>query len=98
MDAPNEQEIINSGRAPSNNLESAILMSLDPGAYTAIVRGVNAGTGTGLVEVYELDLTARSKVGNISTRACVQTGDSVMIGGSIITAVGRKTACDRAIR
>src|SRR6266498_4376466 len=43
MDAPNEQEIINSGHAPSNNLESAILMNLNPGAYTAIVRGVNAG-------------------------------------------------------
>ena len=54
MDAPNEQEIINSGRAPSNNLESAILMSLAPGAYTAIVRGVNAGTGVALVEVYGL--------------------------------------------
>src|SRR5437016_13634758 len=68
MDAPNEQEIINSGRAPSNNLESAILMSLAPGAYTAIVRGVNAGIGIGLVEVYDLDLTAESKLGNISTR------------------------------
>ena len=97
MDAPNEQEIINSGRAPSNNLESAILMSLDPGAYTAIVRGVNAGTGIGLVEVYDLDLTAGSKLGNISTRAFVQTGDNVMIGGFIITGVGQKTVIVRAI-
>src|SRR4029077_3422188 len=41
MNAPNKQEIIDSGLAPSNNLESAILTSLNPGAYTAIVRGVN---------------------------------------------------------
>src|SRR5207302_6335977 len=41
MDAPNRQEIIDSGLAPSNNLESAILTSLSPGNYTAIVRGVN---------------------------------------------------------
>jgi hypothetical protein len=54
MSAPNRQEIINSGHAPSNSLESAILMTLDPGAYTAIVRGVNAGTGVALVEVYGL--------------------------------------------
>ena len=46
MNAPNRQEIINSGLAPSNNLESAILTSLTPGNYTAIVRGVNNGTGS----------------------------------------------------
>src|SRR5439155_138478 len=54
IDAPNRQEIINSGHAPSNSLESAILMRLNPGAYTAIVRGVNAGMGVALVEVYGL--------------------------------------------
>ena len=56
IDAPNKQEIINSGLAPSNNLESAILTSLSPGAYTAIVRGVNNGMGIALVEGYDLDL------------------------------------------
>jgi hypothetical protein len=55
MDAPNKQEIIDSGLAPSNNLESAILTSLSPGNYTAIVRGVNNGTGVALVEVYGLN-------------------------------------------
>ena len=54
MSAPNRLDIINSGLAPSNRLESAILMRLAPGAYTAIVRGVNAGIGVGLVEVYGL--------------------------------------------
>ena len=97
MDAPNEQEIINSGRAPSNNLESAILMSLAPGAYTAIVRGVNAATGIGLAEVYDLDLTAGSKLGNISTRAFVQTGDNVMIGGFIVSGLDSEKVIVRAI-
>jgi len=55
MDAPNEQEIIDSGLAPSNNLESAILMSLSPGNYTAIVRGTNNTIGVALVEVYGLN-------------------------------------------
>ena len=84
MNAPNRQEIIDSGLAPSNNFESAILMSLNPGNYTAIVRGVNNGTGIALVEGYDLDPTATSKLGNISTRSLVQTGDKVMIGGFII--------------
>ncbi len=97
IDAPNRQEIINSGLAPRNNLESAILMSLNPGAYTAIVRGVSGGIGVGLAEVYDLDLTAGSKLGNISTRAFVQTGDNVMIGGFIVSGPDSETVVVRAI-
>src|SRR5207245_10275992 len=92
-----KQEIIDSGLPPSNNLESAILTSLSPGNYTAIVRGVSSGTGIALVEGYDLDLTAGSKLGNISTRALVQTGDNVMIGGLIITGTGQKRVIVRAI-
>jgi hypothetical protein len=54
MNAPNKQEIINSGQAPKNNLESAILRSLSPGNYTAIVRGKAGTTGIALVEAYVL--------------------------------------------
>jgi hypothetical protein len=97
MNAPNKQEIIDSGLAPSNNLESAILTSLSPGDYTAIVRGVNNGTGIALVEGYDLDPAAGSKLGNISTRALVQTGDNVMIGGLIITGTGQENVIVRAI-
>ncbi len=97
MNAPNKQEIIDSGLAPSNNLESAILTSLNPGAYTAIVRGVNNGTGIALVEGYDLNPAAGSKLGNLSTRALVQTGNNVMIGGFIITGPGQKTVLVRAI-
>jgi hypothetical protein len=97
MNAPNKQAIIDSGLAPSNNLESAILTSLNPGAYTAIVRGVNNGTGIALVEGYDLDRTAGSKLGNISTRALVETGNNVMIGGLIITGPDSDKVIVRAI-
>lgn len=79
-----ESEIEATGLAPSDDSESAIVMSLDPGAYTAILAGVNQTTGIGLVEVYDLDQPAASKLANISTRGFVDTGDNVMIGGIII--------------
>jgi hypothetical protein len=97
MNAPNKQEIVDSGLAPSNNLESAILTNLNPGAYTAIVRGVNNGTGIALVEGYDLDRTAGSKLGNISTRALVETGNNVMIGGLIVTGPDSDQVIVRAI-
>ena len=97
MDAPNKQEIIDSALAPTNDFESAILMSLDPGLYTAIVRGVNDTTGIGLVEAYDLDLSADSILANISTRGLVQTGDNVMIGGIIILGTDAQQVLLRAI-
>ena len=49
------QDIQNSGHAPADASESAIVANLRPGNYTAIVRGVNNTTGVALVEVYDLD-------------------------------------------
>ena len=77
-------EIQNSGLAPSDPLESAVIATLEPGSYSAIVQGVNGGTGVGSVEVYDLDATSGSFLANISTRGFVQTGDSAMIGGFIV--------------
>ena len=48
------QAIQNSGYAPGDPRESAIIANLPPGNYTAIVRGVNNTTGVALVEVYDL--------------------------------------------
>jgi glucose/arabinose dehydrogenase len=73
-----------SGLAPSSNLESAIIATLPPGNYTAIVRGKNSRQGIALAEVYDLDPAADSQLGNISGRSYVQTSDDVMIGGFII--------------
>ena len=81
-----EAELIATGIPPSNDLESAIVATLpaNNSAYTAIVRGVNNGTGIGLVEAYDLDRSVDSKLANISTRGFVQTGDNVLIGGLIV--------------
>ena len=67
-----EAEIMATGLAPNDDLESAILATLDPGAYTAIVRGVNGGTGVGLVETYDLDRKSTPSLANISTRGLVR--------------------------
>jgi hypothetical protein len=50
-----EAEINATGLAPSNNLESALVRTLPPGNYTAIVAGVNDTAGVALVEVYALN-------------------------------------------
>ncbi len=79
-----EAEIEASGLAPTNDAESAIVATLDPGLYTAILSGKSGGTGVGLVEVYDLDAAAISTLGNTSTRGLVDTGDNVMISGFIL--------------
>jgi N-acetylneuraminic acid mutarotase len=91
------QDIRNSGYAPGDELESAIIADLAPGNYTAIMRGVNNMTGVGLVEVYDLSPDTDSILGNISTRAFVQTGDNVMIGGFIVQGTRTKRVIIRAI-
>jgi hypothetical protein len=68
---------------PTNELESAILVTLTPGTYTAILAGKNGGTGVGVVEVYDLSAGANSRLGNISSRGFVNTNDNAMIGGLI---------------
>jgi hypothetical protein len=78
-----ETEIQNSGLAPTNVAESAIIRTLSPGNYSATLRGKNDATGIGLVEVYDLDSAADSKLANISTRAFVEAGNNVLIGGII---------------
>lgn len=97
QDAPDKQAIIDSGFAPKDDNESTILMTLEPGAYTAIVRGVNDTTGVALIEVYDLDRTVDSKLANISTRGLVQTGDNVMIGGLIVLGDSATKTIVRAI-
>ncbi len=92
-----EQEIIATGLAPTKDDESAIVMTLAPGSYTAIVSGVDGGTGIALVEVYDLEQLADSRLANISTRGLVETGDNVLIGGFIVLGDNAATALLRAI-
>jgi hypothetical protein len=91
-----QAEIQADGLAPRDDLESAIDVTLPPGNYTAIVSG-NAGTppaGIALVEVYDLDTAAASKLANLSTRAFVGTDSNVVIAGFIL---GNKTGDDRIV-
>jgi len=90
-------DIQNSGHAPTAPSESAIIANLQPGNYTAIVRGAGNTTGVALVEVYDLNTGASSILGNISTRSFVQTGQNVMIGGFIVQGGGSKRVIVRAI-
>ncbi|HEX8899314.1 MAG TPA: hypothetical protein VF751_11505, partial [Chthoniobacterales bacterium] len=78
-----QQDLLkNAGLAPTNDLESALIATIDPGTYTVVVKSANGGTGVGLMEIYDLDPDGSpARLANISTRGNVLTGDNVMIGG-----------------
>ena len=85
-----QTDIESSELKPEDDRESAIVATLMPNNYTAIVRGkANAtnpqGTeGIALAEIYDLDRAADSKLANISTRGFVQTEENVVIGGFLL--------------
>jgi hypothetical protein len=84
------QTATNAGQIPANfqpadSHEPAILATLRPGSFTAILRGKNGGTGVGLIEMNDLSTGAGSKLTNVSTRGFVGTGENVMIGGLILS-------------
>jgi hypothetical protein len=83
-----EAEIRATTLPPNNDLESALIATLNPGAYTAILAGKGQTAGIGVVEVYDLNQAANSKLANISTRGFVDTGDNAMIGGFIVGGAG----------
>jgi uncharacterized repeat protein (TIGR03803 family) len=83
QNSTDQQAIAATGIPPSDPRESAVIQTLNPGTYTAVVHGAGSSTGVALVEVYDLD-SAAGKLANISTRGSVQAGDDVMIGGFII--------------
>jgi hypothetical protein len=82
---------------PANDYDSAIVKTLLPGAYTAVLAGKGATTGVGLVEVYDLDLAADSRLVNIATRGRVGGGDDVLICGTIAVGNGTTTVLFRAL-
>ena len=92
-----QQEIINSGLAPNDPHESAIIATLPEGNYTSIVAGAGGTSGVGLVEIYDLDLNAAGRLLNLGTRGKVQSGDDVMIGGFIVGGTQNTRMVVRAI-
>ena len=93
-DPVQEAAILATGIPPANNLESAIDATLNPGAYTAIVRGKNSASGVALVEVYDLNQAVPAKLANISTRAFVSTGADIVVAGFIL---GSRSGDDRIV-
>ena len=96
-----EADILDTGLAPTNALESAILMVLPPGAYTATVQGNNLGpgatSGTALVEVYDISLTVAVGLDNLSTRGPVQRIADPMIAGLVIANGDEETVLVRGL-
>ena len=83
-DSAQAAAIIATGIPPTNPLEAAIDATLNPGAYTAIIRGNNNGTGVGLIEAYDFSPGVPAELANISTRAFVGTGSDIVIAGFIL--------------
>jgi len=79
-----QTEIQMTGLAPSDDRESAIVASLDPGTYTVVLSGRDNVTGIGLVEAYDVEQTSPARLLNLSARGPVGTGDNVLIGGVIL--------------
>jgi len=97
------QEIIGSGLPPSNDLESAVVVTLRDAGYTARVRGANGETGLGIVEVFDLDpldpinQPGSGRLVNISTRGHAGTGDDLLIGGFIVNGDAGQSVVVRAV-
>jgi hypothetical protein len=92
-----EAEIQATGIPPTNDFESAIVATLAPGAYTAIVRGNGNTSGVALVEVYDLNQSADSKLANLSTRAFVGTDNNIVIAGFLLGSSGDDRVVVRGI-
>jgi hypothetical protein len=76
--------------------DAALVASLPPGTYTAIVRGAGASTGVALVEVYEAAGATGSRLINISTRSFIGGDDHPQIGGFVVGGDGAMTVVVRA--
>ena len=95
--SPQAQQIQNSGLAPKEDREAAIIADLEAGSYTAILRGANATEGIAVIEIYDLQLGTQAELANLASRAFVSTGDNVLIGGFIVNGGGAARVLVRAI-
>ncbi len=84
-----------------NSRDSALLATLPPGSYTAVVSGANDQAGIALVEAYDADPSAAvartRKLVNIATRGQVDSGENVLIAGLVVSGPGPRTFLVRAI-
>jgi hypothetical protein len=92
-----EAEIQQTGLAPTDDHESAIVKRLPAGNYTAIIRGADGDPGIGVVELYDLSSNEPAELGNLSVRADVGTDDNVLIDGLILGGGNSKRVLFRAL-
>jgi hypothetical protein len=92
-----ETEIQQSGLAPTDDREPALITNLTPATYTAVTRGVNGTTGIATIEVYDLESTVPGELANLSVRGDVRTDDDVLIAGLILQGGTPKRVMFRAI-
>ncbi|MGI8436077.1 MAG: PQQ-dependent sugar dehydrogenase [Chthoniobacterales bacterium] len=97
MTGPRAGELTGFNLAPNDPQESAIVATLAPGAYTAVMQGVGSTTGIGLVEFYDVSRGSPANAVNISTRGRVQSGDNVMIAGLIVGGASSQRVLVRAL-
>ncbi len=97
MTSAQAEEIIAANLAPNDSRESALVASPAPGAYTAIVTGTEGTQNIALVEVYDLDAAQAPQLLNISTRGPVDSGEGVMIAGTIIGGTNPATLIFRGL-
>jgi uncharacterized protein YkwD len=97
--AADRQAVIDSTIPPTDPLESALVRILPANRlnYTAVVRGVNNTAGIAVVQVYDLNTAANSRLANVSTRGFVQTGDNVLFAGTIVLGQTSEPVVIRAI-
>jgi pectate lyase len=72
------QEIYDTGVAPSNYLEAAAVLNLAPGTYSAAINGW--GTGVAVLDMFDLNKSAPSKLVNISSRGTVDPNNPQIAG------------------
>jgi hypothetical protein len=92
-----EAEIQQTGLAPTDDKESAIVKRLPAGNYTAIIRGADGSPGIGVVELYDLSGTEPGELGNLSVRADVGLGDNALFNGLILRGGNSKRVLFRAL-
>lgn len=103
-DVPSEKSVIASAiRTVSafawdeGSADAAMVVTLSPGGYTAIVSGKSNSTGVALIEVFETDVTqSNSRLVNLSTRSSVRLGENVQIAGFVVSGNGPQRVVIRA--
>ncbi|MBI5766902.1 MAG: immunoglobulin domain-containing protein [Verrucomicrobia bacterium] len=84
---------------PATSQDAVLLVTLEPGAYTAVVSGVGGAAGVALVEVYDVseDAAPAQKVVNIASRAFAGGGDQTLTAGFVISGVVPKRVLVRGV-